>query len=95
MSEPEDYDTPANKKAAKHDAQGVADLEKVTDNVEEKEFAGKVDVNAFEDEKEPVKQIKLKAEDIKFIFELTKSQAEQKLKENLGDLRKTLIALLN
>ncbi|RNA39275.1 huntingtin-interacting K [Brachionus plicatilis] len=96
---------------SKHNT-GAADLEKVTDFVEEKEISGDnldnaitaiLDKRKLEAEQKAelerrLASVKVKKEDVELIcheFEITKPKAERILKENSGDLRAALTALVN
>ncbi|BHF68412.1 hypothetical protein SprV_0301144600 [Sparganum proliferum] len=91
------------KKPATHAERGAADLEKVTDFVEETEFSAgfgdavKAVTNDVDKKSTPVlPKIKLKNEDVELLvreFEVSKLVAEKKLKEFQGNVRLALIAM--
>ncbi|KER25730.1 hypothetical protein X801_08776 [Opisthorchis viverrini] len=104
----EESDKP--KKPHTHDERGAADLERVTDYVEEKELSVGPDAltavsgtvgdegaaSKAQKEKQLLK-VKVKAEDVELIcqeLEVSKSVAERRLKENQGDVYKTLLELI-
>nr|VZI12780.1 unnamed protein product [Spirometra erinaceieuropaei] len=91
------------KKPATHAERGAADLEKVTDFVEETEFSAgfgdavKAVTNDVDKKSTPVlPKIKLRNEDVELLvreFEVSKLVAEKKLKEFQGNVRLALIAM--
>lgn len=99
------------RKAAKHDS-GAADLEKVTDFVEEYEISAnsiqdamKVvsdrktkEVTEKQEKEKELSKVKINKEDVDLIveeLEISRMQAERKLREHKGKVVEALIALTN
>nr|CAX71388.1 Huntingtin-interacting protein HYPK [Schistosoma japonicum] len=107
MEDQEDNEKP--RKSTTHDERGAADLERVTDYVEEKELSVGLDaVKAVSDtagdavaadkaqKQKQMLKIKVKNEDVSLIcqeLEVSKLTAERHLKEHQGNVFETLVAL--
>ncbi|THD23909.1 Huntingtin-interacting protein HYPK [Fasciola hepatica] len=110
--EPEDHEESEKpKRPATHDERGAADLERVTDYVEEKELTvgldaltavsstvGDAGAESKAHKEKQLLKIKVRNEDVELIcheLEVSKTVAERCLKENQGDVYKTMISLIN
>jgi len=107
----EAVDDKSIKRGAKHDITGVQDLEKVTDYAEEKELSqqdisgamsriGNIRPKESDNiaKQQALAKVSIKKEDIELIIkemEVTKAQAELKLREHDGNVVQALISLTN
>ncbi|KAF7256921.1 Huntingtin-interacting protein HYPK [Paragonimus skrjabini miyazakii] len=106
----EEHESERPKKPSTHDERGAADLERVTDYVEEKELsvgldaltavsgtAGDASAESKAQKEIQLLKVKVKPEDVEFIcneLEVSKAVAERRLKENQGDVYKALVELI-